>query len=91
MSYYMDYFDGSQRWTSLIAGEEKGTLRHEVLRAVAERSRGRLAADLGRVAVMGYSMGGVGALRVASGATAQRLGQAPACAHRPLDAPRAAS
>ena len=51
LSYYMDYHDGTELWTTLLAGEFP--------RAIAERHGG----DAGRVAIAGYSMGGVGALR----------------------------
>ena len=52
LSYYMDFHDGSERWTTLLAGEFP--------RQVGERHGG----DPTRVAIAGYSMGGVGALRV---------------------------
>ena len=52
LSYYMDFHDGSERWTTFLASEFPA--------AVAERHGG----DAGRVAIAGYSMGGVGALRV---------------------------
>ena len=52
LGYYMDYHDGSEMWTTLLAGEFP--------RLVAERHGG----DPERVAIAGYSMGGVGALRV---------------------------
>ncbi|MYE13695.1 MAG: carboxylesterase family protein [Gammaproteobacteria bacterium] len=51
-SYYVDYHDGSERWTTFLAGEFP--------RAVAARHGG----DPDRVSIAGYSMGGVGALRV---------------------------
>ena len=51
-SYYMDFHDGSERWTTLLAGEFP--------RQIGERYGG----DPTRVAIAGYSMGGVGALRV---------------------------
>ncbi len=51
-SYYMDFHDGSERWTRLLA--------EEFPRLIAERHGG----DAARTAIMGYSMGGVGALRV---------------------------
>ena len=52
LSYYMDFHDGSEQWTTLLAGEFP--------RQIAERHGG----DPSRVAIAGYSMGGVGALRV---------------------------
>ncbi|MCY4014847.1 MAG: carboxylesterase family protein [Gammaproteobacteria bacterium] len=52
LSYYMDFHDGSERWTTLLAGE----FPHQI----GERHGG----DPSRVAIAGYSMGGVGALRV---------------------------
>ena len=52
LGYYMDFHDGSEMWTTLLAGEFP--------RLVAERHGG----DPERVAIAGYSMGGVGALRV---------------------------
>ena len=52
LSYYMDYRDGTELWTTLLAGEFP--------RAIAEKHGG----DAERVAIAGYSMGGVGALRV---------------------------
>ena len=52
LSYYMDFHDGSERWTTLLAGKFP---RH-----IGERHSG----DHSRVAIAGYSMGGVGALRV---------------------------
>ena len=52
MSYYMDFHDGSERWTTFLAGEFP--------RLIAERHGG----DAQRLAIAGYSMGGVGALRV---------------------------
>ena len=51
-SYYVDYHDGSERWTTFLA--------EEFPRAVAARHGG----DPDRVSIAGYSMGGVGALRV---------------------------
>lgn len=51
-SYYVDYHDGSELWTTFLAGEFP--------RMIAERHGG----DAQRVAITGYSMGGVGALRV---------------------------
>ena len=53
LSYYMDFHDGSERWTTFLAGEFP--------EIIAERHGG----DARRVAIAGYSMGGVGALRVA--------------------------
>ncbi len=52
LGYYMDFHDGSEMWTTLLAGEFP--------RLVGERHGG----DPERVAIAGYSMGGVGALRV---------------------------
>ena len=52
LSYYMDFHDGSEQWTTLLAGEFP--------RKVADRHGG----DASSVAIAGYSMGGVGALRV---------------------------
>ena len=52
LSYYMDFHDGSEQWTTLLAGEFP--------RQIGERHGG----DPSRVAIAGYSMGGVGALRV---------------------------
>ena len=52
LSYYMDFHDGSEQWTTLLAGEFP--------RKVAARHGG----DASSVAIAGYSMGGVGALRV---------------------------
>ena len=52
LSYYVDFHDGSERWTTFLA--------EEFPRVLAERHGG----DLERVAIAGYSMGGVGALRV---------------------------
>ena len=52
-SYYMDFHDGSERWTTFLAGEFQ--------RSIAARHGG----DPERVLIAGYSMGGVGALRVA--------------------------
>ena len=52
LSYYMDFHDGSERWTTFLA--------QEFPRVLAERHGG----DPERVAIAGYSMGGVGALRV---------------------------
>ena len=52
LSYYMDFHDGSEQWTTLLAGEFP--------RKVGERHGG----DASSVAIAGYSMGGVGALRV---------------------------
>lgn len=52
LSYYMDYHDGTESWTTLLSSEFP--------RAIAERHGG----DAERVAIAGYSMGGVGALRV---------------------------
>ena len=52
LSYYMDFHDGSERWTTFLAGEFP--------RQIGERPGG----DASRVAIAGYSMGGVGALRV---------------------------
>ena len=52
LGYYMDYHDGSEMWTTLLAGEFP--------RVVGARHGG----DPERVAIAGYSMGGVGALRV---------------------------
>ena len=51
-SYYVDFHDGSERWTTFLA--------QEFPRALAERHGG----DPEQVAIAGYSMGGVGALRV---------------------------
>ena len=51
-SYYMDFHDGAEQWTTFLASEFP--------RVIAERHGG----DAGRVAIAGYSMGGVGALRV---------------------------
>ena len=53
LSYYMDFHDGSERWTTFLAGEFP--------EVIAERHGG----DARRVAIAGYSMGDVGALRVA--------------------------
>ena len=53
LSYYMDFHDSSERWTTFLTGEFP--------EVVAERHGG----DARRVAIAGYSMGGVGALRVA--------------------------
>ena len=52
LSYYVDFHDGSERWTTFLA--------EKFPRVLAERHGG----DPERVAVAGYSMGGVGALRV---------------------------
>ena len=52
LSYYVDFHDGSERWTTFLA--------RDFPRLVAERHGG----DPLRVAIAGYSMGGVGALRV---------------------------
>ena len=52
LSYYMDFHDGAEKWTTFLVGEFP--------RMVAERHGG----DATRVAIAGYSMGGVGALRV---------------------------
>ena len=52
LGYYMDFHDGSEMWTTLLA--------RDFPRLVGERHGG----DPESVAIAGYSMGGVGALRV---------------------------
>ena len=60
-TYYMDYYDKSELWTTFLTVSEKGSFRDEI----KNEFKGILNLDFTRVAVTGASMGGFGSLRLA--------------------------